>query len=70
MESPVELTITILVDTEQALQDVAEFKSYAMQVLDDIKSAYASLSVSAPSGDEESAAPDFLTGDPALKRRV
>lgn len=70
MESPVELTIIIKLDTEQARRDVAEFQSYALQALDEIRSAYASLSVSTPLGGDESAAPEPLTGEQALKRRT
>jgi len=36
------LTITVKVDTTSARQDVYEFQRYALQVLEDIRAAYAS----------------------------
>jgi len=35
------LTITVIVDTSSAMKDVNEFQSYAMQVLEDVRAAYA-----------------------------
>ena len=43
MDSMTDLTITVKVDTAQALREVADFQQYAMQVLDEIRAAYASL---------------------------
>jgi hypothetical protein len=71
MESPVELTITIKVDTAQAVRDVAEFQRYALQVMDEIRSAYAALSASASlDGGEFAVFDESLGGEQALKRRV
>ncbi|HLB25988.1 MAG TPA: hypothetical protein VJM83_06630 [Nitrospirota bacterium] len=43
------LTLTVRIDTTQARQEVAEFRRYALQALDEIRAAYASLGpVAAP----------------------
>ncbi len=41
MDALTDLTITVKVDTSQARQEVADFRSYAMGVLDEIRAAYA-----------------------------
>ncbi len=40
MDALTDLTITVKVDTSQARQEVADFRSYAMGVLDEIRAAY------------------------------
>ena len=41
MDAATGLTITVKVDTTSARQDVYEFQRYALQVLEDIRAAYA-----------------------------
>ncbi len=41
MDALTDLTITVKVDTSQARQEVSDFRSYAMSVLDEIRAAYA-----------------------------
>lgn len=41
MDAATDLTITVKVDTSSAIQDVNEFQRYALQVLDEIRAAYA-----------------------------
>ncbi len=41
MDATTGLTITIKVDTTSARQDVYEFQRFALQVLEDIRAAYA-----------------------------
>ncbi len=42
MNSVTDLTITVNVDTAPARREIADFQLYAMQVLDEIRAAYAS----------------------------
>ena len=41
MNTATGLTITVKVDTSSAMQDVNEFQRYALQVLEEIRAAYA-----------------------------
>lgn len=41
MDTTTGLTITVKVDTSSAMQDVSEFQRYALQVLEEIRAAYA-----------------------------
>ena len=43
MEAITDLTITVSVDTSAARQEVAEFRRYALQAIEEIRAAYASL---------------------------
>lgn len=43
MDTATGLTITVKVDTSSAIQDVNEFQRYALQVLDEIRAAYAAV---------------------------
>jgi len=43
MESDRELTITLKVDTDEARREVAEFRLYALRVIEELRAAYASL---------------------------
>jgi hypothetical protein len=43
MDALTDLTITVKVDTAQARQEVEEFRSYAMRVIDEIRAAYAAM---------------------------
>ncbi len=42
MDVQTELTITVKVDTSSARQEVSDFQSYALRVLEEIRAAYAS----------------------------
>jgi hypothetical protein len=43
MESDRELKIILSVDTAEARREVAEFRLYALRVIDELRAAYASL---------------------------
>jgi len=43
MDTATGLTITVKVDTSSAMQDVSEFQRYALQVLEEIRAAYAAV---------------------------
>jgi len=43
MEAMTELTITVNVDTAAARREVDEFRRYALQAVEEIRAAYASL---------------------------
>jgi hypothetical protein len=43
MDAATGLTITVKIDTSSARQDVHEFQRYALQVLEDIRAAYAAM---------------------------
>lgn len=43
MDSMTDLTITVNVDTAPARREIADFQLYAMQVLEEMRAAYASF---------------------------
>ena len=62
MDSVTDLSITVKVDTVPARREIADFQRYAMQVLEEIRSAYASLSPIIQQ--------DGMTGPGESRRRV
>lgn len=82
MDALTDLTITVTVDTASARQEIADFRQYALQVIDELKAAYAAASsqvsaYNAADGPADALLDDqsyldgsgLLTGDPGMTRR-
>jgi len=48
MDVLTDLTITVKVDTNAARQEVSDFKKYALEAVEEVRAAYASLEDIAP----------------------